>query len=141
MRRPNALNIRRQLEDLADTLPDEKAAAAPFLSRAWDPNGIYAVDDRRRYGNVLYKCITAHEALDDPNRAPDLAHSLWTPISDPTEDGSREHPIHWVQGMEIQNGFYYLDESVLYHGIRDSGIGMYYPLASLIGQYVEVVAS
>ena len=140
MRRADALKIRRQLEALADTLPDEKAASAPFLSRAWEPDGTYAVDDRRRYGDILYKCITAHEALNDPNRAPDLAHSLWTPIADPSEDGSREHPIHWVQGMEIHNGKYYLENGVLYRGTRDSGIGMSFPLASLIGQYVEVVA-
>lgn len=140
MKRSDALRIRRQMEALADTLPDEKAVAAPFLSKAWTPDGVYAVGDRRRYSEVLYKCITAHEALNDPNRAPDLAASLWTPIADPSEDGSREHPIHWVQGMEVHNGLYYLDEGVLYRGTRDSGIGMSFPLVALVGQYVEVVA-
>lgn len=140
MKRSDALKIRRQMEALADTLPDEKAAAAPFLSKAWMPDGVYAVGDRRRSGDVLYKCIQAHEALNDPNRAPELAASLWTPIADPSEDGSREHPIRWVQGMEVHTGLYYLDESVLYCGIRDSGIGLSYPLAALVGQYVEVAA-
>lgn len=139
MKRSDALKIRRQLEDLADTLTDETAATVPFMSRIWIPDGKYAVGDRRRYGDILYKCITAHEALNDPNRAPDLAASLWTPISNPEEDGSYNHPVHWVQGMELENGKYYLDNEILYLCIRDSGIGMSYPLSALVGQYVEVV--
>ena len=140
MRRSDAMKIGRQLEALADTLTDEAAATVPFMSKAWEPDGTYAVDDRRRYGDILYKCITAHEALNDPNRAPDLAASLWTPIANPEEDGSQNNPIHWVQGMELFNGKYYFDAGVLYLCTRDSGIGMPFPLSALIGQYVEVVA-
>ena len=139
MKRNRANEIGRQLRALGTTLTDEQIARAPFLAEAWDLNGTYKLDDRRRDDWVVYKCIQAHDAQGDPNRAPHLAPALWTPIADPTEDGSREHPIHWVQGMEIYNGKYYLDDGVLYRGTRDSGIGMSFPLASLIGQYVEVV--
>ena len=140
MKRNRANEIGRQLRALGTTLTDEQIARAPFMAEAWAPDGTYAVDDRRRDDWVVYKCIQAHAANGDPNRAPHLAPALWTPIADPSEDGSREHPIHWVQGMEVHNGLYYLDESVLYRGIRDSGIGLSYPLAALVGQYVEVTS-
>ena len=139
MKRNRANEIGRQLRALGTTLTDEQIARAPFLAEAWDSNGTYSLDDRRRDVGIVFKCIQPHEAQGDPNRAPHLAASLWTPIADPSEDGSREHPIHWVQGMEIFTGTYYLDGGVLYRGIRDSGIGMSFPLVSLIGQYVEVV--
>lgn len=54
--------------------------------------------------------------------------------------GTKEAPIAWMQGMELQNGKYYKDKDVLYLCVRDSGIGMSFDLADLVsGGYVEVV--
>lgn len=54
--------------------------------------------------------------------------------------GTKEDPIAWMQGMELQNGKYNKDKDVLYLCVRDSGIGMSFDLADLVsGGYVEVV--
>ena len=41
--------------------------------------------------------------------------------------------------MVLEEGKYYMDGDVKYKCIRESGIAMYYSLADLVGNYVEVV--
>ena len=93
MKLTDALRIRAQMEALADSLPDDKAATVPFMSKVWSPDGTYAIGDRRQYKDKLYKCVQAHSANNDPTREPDLAVSLWAEVL-PGQDGEIGE---WVQ--------------------------------------------
>ena len=139
MKRKLAIKYGRQLRGLGKTLDDEQVALAPFLVEEWVQDHDYVVGDRRRVGDVIFKCKQGHHAPADPNYAPDKYTAGWDPIPNPDEDGTLENPYTWVVGMELFNGKYYRDAGVLYICTRDSGIGMSFSLASLVGQYVEVV--
>lgn len=66
----------------ASGTPDEKAILAPELFDRWSAESVaYAVGDRVRYGDLLYKCLTAHTSQE--SWTPDAAPSLWVRIDDP----------------------------------------------------------
>lgn len=71
-------------------MDDEHALAEVTFFPMWHDSKSYAVGDRVRYGENLYKCLTAHES--QPSWAPDVSPSLWVRIDDP----SIEWP-DWVQ--------------------------------------------
>lgn len=64
-------------------LTDEDALEAVQLFAAWNPTATYAVGDRVRYNNVLYRCLQAHTAQEawTPTDAP----SLWAKVLIPDE--------------------------------------------------------
>ena len=139
MKRKLAKKYARQLRGLGKTLDDEQVALAPFFVEPWTTDTDYALGDRRRVGDVIFKCKQPHHAPNDQNYSPDKYTAGWDPIPNPDEDGTSDNPYTWVIGMELFNGKYYRDQGVLYLCTRDSGIGMSFSLASLVGQYVEVV--
>lgn len=59
-------------------LTDEDALEAVQLFASWNPTAAYAVGDRVRYNNVLYRCLQAHTAQEawTPTDAP----SLWAKV-------------------------------------------------------------
>lgn len=59
-------------------LTDEDALEAVQLFASWNPTATYAVGDRVRYNNVLYRCLQAHTAQEawTPTDAP----SLWAKV-------------------------------------------------------------
>lgn len=59
-------------------LTDEDALEAVPLFASWNPTATYAVGDRVRYNNVLYRCLQAHTAQEawTPTDAP----SLWAKV-------------------------------------------------------------
>ena len=65
-----AIKLRPYIEKAASNLTDEDALEAVQLFPQWKENATYAVDDRVRYENVLYRCLQAH-----------TAQSAWTPIA------------------------------------------------------------
>ena len=66
----------------AATATDEAAVKSPELFPVWDAGGAsYAVGDRVRYGELLYRCLTAHTSQE--SWTPDAAPSLWVRIDDP----------------------------------------------------------
>ena len=44
----------------------------------------YIKDSRYRYNNLFYKCTLTHTHAGESDWTPDLAHSLWVEISDPS---------------------------------------------------------
>lgn len=139
MKLSEAKKFRAQLEALGDTMSDEVLVTIPALAHPWKSDGHYIAGCRVQYGGRLYKCRQDHDGLDDPNRAPDKATSLWELIAPPSEDGTREHPITFDLGMAVENGKYYVDDGVLYLCIRDSGVPLFNRLADLIDNYVQLV--
>lgn len=73
------------------SLDDVDASVVPTFFPDWDGNGHeYAVDERVRYNDTLYKCLEAHtsQATWDPPDAP----SLWARTDDPAVEWPE-----WVQ--------------------------------------------
>jgi hypothetical protein len=76
--------LRTSLNAVAATLSDEAAAEYPILFKEWKSGVNYAVNDRLRYRQGLYKVLTAHTSQDTwtPDAAPSLFAILLNP--DPT---------------------------------------------------------
>ena len=65
------------------TLDDETALDVTVLFPEWQSGKAYAVDERIRYGENLYRCVQAHTSQADwiPPETP----ALWTEVSKPGE--------------------------------------------------------
>ena len=57
-----------------------------------------------------------------------------------SHEGTKDDPIPFSVPMEIFNGNYYTQDSVLYLCIRDSGIALTHNLKDLVGVYVHVAS-
>ena len=90
MTRAKAKQLRQLIEQLAVTLDDETALTGVELFPMWAIGRAYAVDDRVQHGGTLYRCIQAHTSQSD--WTPSAAVSLWTRISDPTQEWPE-----WIQ--------------------------------------------
>lgn len=73
-----ARQLRAVIESLAETLDDESAAESVELFPIWATDTDYAVGDRRRYEESLYKCLQAHTSQE--GWTPDDAPSLWAKV-------------------------------------------------------------
>lgn len=84
--------ILREAMDVAmKILTDEQALHAVAIYPLWRSDGKYQKDDRVRYGDVLYKCLTPHTA--QPSWTPTDAPSLWAKVVT-SETGE---PLPWQQ--------------------------------------------
>lgn len=86
-----AKHLRTQVESMAEGLGDEDALKAIELFPSWQEGHAYAIGDRVRYNNVLYKCLLAHTSQSD--WIPSDAASLWARVLIP---GPEVIP-DWVQ--------------------------------------------
>lgn len=99
----------RAAMDLAGTqLNDASALGAMAIYPAWEIGEAYAVNDRRRYGDFLYKCVQAHTSQAD--WTPDAVPALWVKIS------TEEWP-EWVQPTGAHDA-YNTGDKVTYNGKR-----------------------
>ena len=90
MTRERLMQLRRLIVRAAQSLSDADAYGGKELFDFWTVDTAYAVGDRRRYGEELYKCLTAHTS--QSTWTPPDSPSLWVRIDDP----SQEWP-EWVQ--------------------------------------------
>lgn len=79
-----AYKLRPLIEKAAAGLDDADAAEAPALFPMWLPTEHYLVGERRRYENVLYKCLQEHDAQE--SWTPVDAPSLWAKVLIPDPD-------------------------------------------------------
>lgn len=79
-----AYKLRPLIEKAAAGLDDADAAEAPALFPMWSATEHYLVGERRRYENVLYKCLQEHDAQE--SWAPTAAPSLWAKVLIPDPD-------------------------------------------------------
>lgn len=84
--------IRAATQTLAAYAPDDAALAAPtVLFDEWSADSVaYAKGDIRQYNGLLYRCAQPHTSQSD--YTPSKAVSLWTRISDPTQEWPE-----WIQ--------------------------------------------
>lgn len=75
--------LRALIEKAAASLADEDALEAVELFPAWRTVAEYAIDDRVRYGEKLYRCVQAHTSQSD--WTPDATPALWTEVAKPGE--------------------------------------------------------
>lgn len=128
----------------AEDLPDEAAVKIPTMFEPWAPDTAYEVDDRRSYGDLLYKCRQAHTSQAD--WTPDATPNLWAVI-DESHAGTIEDPIPAARGMDYIYGKYYLDpeDQKIYKcertGEAEGGvINLQYLPHELIAQYFTLAS-
>lgn len=105
--REQAYKLRALIEKASASLTDTDAIEAPELFPKWTLKE-YAVGDRVRYEDILYKCLQAHTSQSD--WTPDVAVSLWVRVDDP----SVEFP-KWKQPTGAQDA-YQKGDKVSYEG-------------------------
>lgn len=88
--------LRAEIEKLAETLTDEEGLQFVDLFVNWFTDTTYAVGDRVKYNDTLYKCVQAHTSQSD--WTPDLTPALWTVVS------VEEWP-EWVQPTGAQDAY------------------------------------
>ena len=89
--------LRKKIESMSAELTDTDALDVPELFPKWTIKE-YAVGDRVRYEDTLYKCLQAHTAQTD--WTPDVAVSLWVRVDDP----SIEYP-EWKQPVGATDAY------------------------------------
>ena len=89
--------LRKKIESMSAELTDTDALDVPELFPKWTIKE-YAVGDRVRYEDTLYKCLQAHTSQTD--WTPDVAVSLWVRVDDP----SIEYP-EWRQPTGAQDAY------------------------------------
>ena len=92
----------------AQSLSDAEALEVVSLYPVWDASGVYAIQDKVLYNDVLYRCLLDHKAQEAWN--PDDADSLWTKVLIPDPEVIPE----WEQ-PESTNPYMVGDE-VTYNG-------------------------
>lgn len=135
MKLGQVISLRRSIVQASESLPDDVAMNVPELFSKWEPNQAYAIGKRLQYDHILYKVRQAHTSQD--NWTPDITPALYEVVT--IEDGTQEHPIHYIPGMALEEGKYYTEANAEYFCIRSTEIPVYNALADLVGIYVEVV--
>jgi len=92
-----ALKIRHAIEKGTAVLDDTEALEVPELFPNWEVGKAYAVGERMRYGEQLYKVVQAHTSQAD--WTPDITPALYTPVAEPGEI-----PV-WVQPTGAQDAY------------------------------------
>lgn len=105
-----ARKLREYIEVNAANMTDEEALDLPSAFPNWAPSKDYAVDDRVRYGEKLYKCAQAHKAQAD--WSPDRVPALWVEVAKPGEipewkQPAGAHDAYMKGDLVIYNGTVY----------------------------------
>lgn len=98
--------IREKMEETAAAWDDETALDFTEFFPAWKSGNAYAVGDRVRDENTLYKCVQAHTAQSDWN--PAITPALWAVVS------IEEWP-EWVQPLGAADA-YAMGDKVTHNG-------------------------
>lgn len=121
MKRSELYKIRAMIEKAAVSLADDDAIEAAELFPAWAAGTAYAVDQRIRYGDKLYKCVQAHTSQADWK--PDSTPALWTEVAKPGEI-----PV-WKQPTGAQDAYAKGDKvwfpdvnTTVYESVIDSNV-------------------
>lgn len=103
-----ARQLRKIIETLSASLPDDQALSNIELFPNWKENNSYVIGDRVRYGDTLYKCVQVHTSANQWNPAD--AISLWTRVLIPEPEIIPE----WEQ--PISTNPYMKDDKVRHNG-------------------------
>lgn len=126
-----------EIKTALSRLDDEKALEVTVLFPEWKPNTAYAVDERIRYADKLYRVVQAHTSQSD--WTPDKTPALFAEVAKPGQGDSPGNPIPYSGSMALVSGKYYSQDDVTYRCTRDTVNPVYAALKDLVGLYVEVV--
>lgn len=90
------------------------------------------------YGDVLHKTLQDNLLIQEQYIPGEGTESLYAVINE-TNAGTQEDPISYAGNMALENGKYYVQDSVIYLCNRDTEIPVYQDLKDLVGLYVEKV--
>lgn len=93
-----AREFRQFIEQMAASVDDEEALEHIEAFPKWTVGHEYAINDRVRYNEVLYKVLQAHTSQSD--WTPDIAVSLYVRVDDP----AIEWP-EWIQPTGAQDAY------------------------------------
>lgn len=138
--------LARQLRPILEqavsaALDDATALQCVPMFPAWKAGATVHPGERYRYNGILYRVVQEHTT--QTGWEPDQTPALFAAVSLPGE-GSREHPIEAVRGMEYVYGLYYQENGTVYlckrTGEPDGGkIVLQYLPSELVGLYFERV--
>ena len=94
--REHARKLRQLIVQASISLSDEDALEGIELYPLWKTDTAYAIGDRIRYEDVLYKCVQSHTSQSD--WTPNLTPALWTEVS------IDEYP-EWKQPTGAQDAY------------------------------------
>lgn len=134
MKRSEALNLRKHIEDAVQSLPDAAALEAVVLHPVWKAGIAYSAGYKAQHNGRLWRCRQAHTSQEEWE--PENVPALWEEICE-THDGSMYDPIPYEGNMALENGKYYSQDGVTYLCNRDTVNPVYNPLRELVGIYVE----
>lgn len=77
-------SFREKLEDVSQTIPDEKAQTNIALYPHWSDSAHYTADYRVQHNDTVYKCLQEHDS--QPTWTPTDAPSLWARVLVPTPE-------------------------------------------------------
>ena len=134
MKRSEALNLRKHIENAVQSLPDAAALEAVVLHPVWKAGIAYSAGYKAQHNGRLWRCCQAHTSQEgwEPENVP----ALWEELCE-THDGSRYDPIPYEGSMALVSGKYYSQDGVTYLCNRDTVNPVYNPLRELVGIYVE----
>lgn len=141
MTKAEAYAYRAKIERAATKLTDEEALTSPELFEAWSGRA-YTAGERVTESGILYKA--KQDIAANPTWRPSLTPTLWEPVAQPAEAGTKSNPITAVAGMTYVTGLYYQEGDKLYickrAGTPDgTEITLYYLPSQLINHYFEEV--
>ena len=134
MKRSEALNLRKHIENAVQSLPDAAALEAVVLHPVWKAGIAYSAGYKAQHNGRLWRCRQAHTSQEEWE--PENVPALWEEICE-THDGSLYDPIPYEGSMALENGKYYSQDGVTYLCSRDTVNPVYNPLRELVGIYVE----
>lgn len=141
MTKAEAYAYRAKIERAAAKLTDSEALTSAELFERWSGRA-YTAGERVTEGGILYKA--RQDIAANPTWRPSLTPTLWEPVAQPAETGTRDNPITAVAGMTYVTGLYYREGNKLYickrAGTPDgTEITLYYLPSQLINHYFEEV--
>lgn len=92
----NAVIKANLIQTAIDYLPDEEAETVTALFPDWEDGKAYAVGDRVKYNELLYRCVQEHTSQAD--WTPDVVPALWVRTS------TEEWP-EWIQPTGAHNAY------------------------------------
>ena len=98
--------FREKIEEVLNYIPEGEEDSMAALFSSWKVGVAYAVDDKVRYNDKVYRCVQAHTS--QANWTPDATPALWTHTS------IEEWP-EWVQPTGAQDA-YNTGDKVTYNG-------------------------
>lgn len=119
--RKKARQLRKMIERAAVSLPDEDALEAVELFPAWAPDTDYALNDRVRYEDKLYKVVQAHTS--QAQWTPDVTPALFTEVAKPGEIPVWKQPSGAQDAYQTGDKVHYPDaEGPVYQSVMDNNI-------------------